>query len=205
MRSAILLTFQTITVGFGALLLGWWLHRRFRRAGVAGALAFVGSQAVRPLLIGLTIAAGPFFAGIDPETAFWSNFAILTTTSGPFEETARYVVLRYVARHVRRWRDGVMFGAGHGGTDAILIFGFGLFSSLTLPLTGDALIAQLQLTAPDQVSALPAQIGAVGSIQRYADIRQTERALTLLSALSVYVIVRARGGDGTPVAAEEAR
>jgi uncharacterized membrane protein YhfC len=264
MRSAILLTGQTLMVVLGVLLLGWWLHwQRAARPSTWGwgALAFVASQAVRlPLLIGITIAAGPYFTDLDPEIAFWINFAILTTTSGLFEETARYVVLRYAARDARRWRDGVMFGAGHGGIEAILIFGFGLFSSLTLLLTGDALVAQLQATAPDQVGALQAQIDTVRNLEpwtlllgiwervlaitlhialsllvlrtvrdrhwiwwlvaavwhaafngtallvvRYAGIWQAEAALTLLSALSVYVIVRTRRDDGTPVADEGAR
>lgn len=195
MRSAILLTTQTLMVVASALLLGWWLHRRLaarRSTWLWGAVAFVTSQAVRLLLlIGATFAARPYFGGINQATAFWINFTVLTITSGLFEETARYIVLRYGARDARRWRDGVMFGAGHGGIEAILIFGFGLVSALTLLLTGDALIAQLQATAPAQVPVLQAQIDAVRSIQPWTlllGMWERVLAITLHIALSLLVL-----------------
>jgi len=193
MRSAILLTTQTPMAN--ALLLGWWLHRRLaarRSTWFWGVVAFVTSQAVRLLLlIGATFAARPYFGGINQATAFWINFTVLTITSGLFEETARYIVLRYGARDARRWRDSVMFGAGHGGIEAILIFGFGLVSALTLLLTGDALIAQLQATAPAQVPVLQAQIDAVRSIQPWTlllGMWERVLAITLHIALSLLVL-----------------
>lgn len=53
------------------------------------------------------------------QTAFWAIFGGLS--AGVFEEGARYLVLRFWARQARSWRSGVLFGAGHGGAEAILL------------------------------------------------------------------------------------
>ena len=54
--------------------------------------------------------------------------------------------------------QAVMFGAGHGGIEAILIFGFALINAAVLLSNGDALVAQMQTTAPAQADALRTQI-----------------------------------------------
>lgn len=45
----------------------------------------------------------------------------LGLSAGIFEELARYLTLRWWRRDLRSWAQGLMFGAGHGGTEAILL------------------------------------------------------------------------------------
>ncbi|CAM4172204.1 YhfC family intramembrane metalloprotease [Lederbergia lenta] len=43
--------------------------------------------------------------------------------AGIFEETGRFIIMKYVLKHFRRWRDGLAFGIGHGGMEAIILVG----------------------------------------------------------------------------------
>ena len=45
---------------------------------------------------------------------------LLGLSAGVFEETARLLMLLGPLRQARSWREGLMFGAGHGGVEAIL-------------------------------------------------------------------------------------
>lgn len=109
------------------LALFWWAPRRLGTARALigwGALTFMLSQAVRwPLLFGLTWL---FRNGVlpTPPSAWLPVFdiGVLCLTAGLFEETARYLGYRTYARNARTWANGVAFGLGHGGCEAI-IFG----------------------------------------------------------------------------------
>ncbi len=99
-----------------------------RRLGVrgalfgAGALTFVASQVVHiPLNIGI---GWVFQQGLLPPPPEWRmafNLVVLGLTSGLSEETARYIAFRRFLPKVATWREGMMFGAGHGGIEAILL------------------------------------------------------------------------------------
>ena len=45
----------------------------------------------------------------------------LGLSAGVFEETARYLTYRFWAKDARSWSRGLMLGAGHGGSEAILV------------------------------------------------------------------------------------
>jgi uncharacterized membrane protein YhfC len=43
--------------------------------------------------------------------------------AGVFEETGRFVMMKYALKKHREWRDGLSFGLGHGGIEALVIVG----------------------------------------------------------------------------------
>ncbi len=49
-----------------------------------------------------------------------------------FEEVGRYVAMRWVLLKERSWSDGISYGLGHGGMEALLIGVLGSVSSITL-------------------------------------------------------------------------
>lgn len=122
--------FLMIGLGLG---LGFLLHHRFGLPwGLygAGALTFILSQ-VGHIPFNLWVL-NPFLARVAPQAGpnsgdllLWG--ALLGLSAGVFEETARYLVLRFWQKDVRTWRLSVMFGAGHGGIEAVLV---GLFAFL---------------------------------------------------------------------------
>ena len=109
-------------LGIGILLrhkfgLSWGLY------GI-GAVTFILSQVghipfntwvLNPLLTKLFPQADPGSMGL----AWWSLF--LGLSAGIFEETARYLVMRFWRKDIRNWEKSMMFGAGHGGVEAIII------------------------------------------------------------------------------------
>jgi uncharacterized membrane protein YhfC len=189
-----LLVVQLITVLAGPILLALWIRRRYGASWSSlgwGALTFPLSQMVRlPLLAGAAALLNPVASGWDAETLFWFNFIILTLTSGLFEEGARYIVLRWLGRSVRTWRDGVMYGAGHGGIEAILIVGATAVSNLVLLATADIILAQLQQMPAEQAAAVRAQIGVIRALT-WLPIALSiwERALAIILHIGLSLLV----------------
>jgi len=191
-----LLVVQLIVVLVGPLLLALWVRRGFGAAWSSlgwGALTFPLSQLLRiPLLLGTAALVNPYAKEWDADRLFWINFVVLTLTSGLFEEGARYLILRWAAKGVRDWKEGLMYGAGHGGIEAILIVGGAVISSIVLLFTGDTLLAQMQQTSPEQAAALQTQIEAVRTMAWWMPILGIwERviAITLHIGLSLLVLL----------------
>ena len=107
--------FLMIGLGLG---LGFFLHHRFGLPwGLygAGALTFVLSQVahipfnlavLNPWLEKVAPSPGPNSGGL----ALWG--LMLGLSASIFEETARYLVLRFWRKDVQSWRLSLMFGAG---------------------------------------------------------------------------------------------
>lgn len=202
MSPPFLFILQALAIFAGVIALAIVLRRRLPalwRAWVWGALAFVASQAVRmPLLIGLTLISQALRWDFGEEGNFWSNAIILSLTAGLFEETARYLVLRFLAKDVRGWQNAVMFGAGHGGIEAILLVGIGAgVTNAYLLLNADALLAQVRAFSPDQVGALEAQLAALRNVSAgviAASLIERAFAIMLHIGLSVMVMRAVEGG-----------
>ncbi|MDQ0150912.1 YhfC family intramembrane metalloprotease [Eubacterium multiforme] len=54
----------------------------------------------------------------------------LGITAGVFEEGGRYLGFKIALKNNRRWIDGIAFGFGHGGIEAILIVGLSSIKNL---------------------------------------------------------------------------
>jgi uncharacterized membrane protein YhfC len=89
---------------------------------LAGGLTFIASQVLHiPLVLGLN--------SILKGASLLVNAIILGLLAGIFEETARYLLFKFILKNSRSWKEGMLIGLGHGGTEAILI---GIFAALTL-------------------------------------------------------------------------
>ena len=133
------------------LVLGFFLSRRFKldlRLFGIGALTFIGSQVfhipfnqwlLNPFMERLNLQPQP--GNLD--LAIASLF--LGLSAGVFEETARYIVYRRWLRRERSWEEGLMFGAGHGGIEAII---FGL-----LAMWGFLQVVAFQNLSPEALAA----------------------------------------------------
>lgn len=194
MSPVAILAGQFILVLVGVVL-AWEIGRRRLPAAWStigwGALAFPLSQLARfALLIPLTFALNPVSGGVDPAVIAGVNAAILVLTSGLFEETARWVVLRFWATRARRWPDGVAFGLGHGGIEAILLLGASAISGIALLATADTALETVRSTAPDQAGALEAQIATLqGFTVGLASLGVYERILAIILHVACSVIV----------------
>jgi len=145
----------------GAPIALWlWLARQWKlgwKLVLWGALMFAASQLLRmPLLFGLTELFRHGALPQPPEWAgLWFNLVVLCLTAGLFEETARWAGYRWLVKEARTWRQAIVYGAGHGGIEAILLglavaVAFAQFvalqnvelSALPVPAEQQALLAQ---------------------------------------------------------------
>ncbi len=140
-----------VLVPFGGLI---WLGSRrsagearypgVARAFAAGMLAFAGSQVLTRI---------PLMAWLSTQSAPWAQWLVsapvASFSAGLFEETGRLLVMLWLLRRFHRWIDGVSFGLGHGGLEAILLIGLTQLSNLGLAL----MINSGQTAALDQLPA----------------------------------------------------
>lgn len=126
-----------------------------------GALTFIVSQLLRlPLLS----AANTMMLDVNPTTLAVVSIALALITSGVFEEVSRWLMLTFVAKRDRTRSDGLMFGAGHAGSEAILVFVFAAVSGLFVLSGGDALVEQAQAVSPAQAGAVAAQLESLRTL-----------------------------------------
>jgi uncharacterized membrane protein YhfC len=183
------MTMLFLPVGLG-MFLAERLGTSWRLFGI-GALTFIGSQAVHiPLLFALT---GAFKRQLlptpPPGWALASNAVLLGLAAGLCEELARFLVYRRWLVSARSWRDALMFGAGHGGAEAII---FGILAGLTfvkMLSLRSADLGHLPVTAA-QLLALRAQVAAYWSAPWYDSLLGAiERASALCLQISFTVMV----------------
>jgi uncharacterized membrane protein YhfC len=173
--------------------LALYLNRRWNLGGRIwwiGAATFLLSQ----------VAHIPFNWGIgrilnqsdmvawDPQIQLIFNAVFLGLSAGIFEEGARYLVLRWWAKEARSWRKGILFGAGHGGAEAIIlgvlvIYGFLQFAALRN--------ADLAKTFPtSQLDLAQRQVEAYWSATWYASLLGAiERFFTIPCQIAMAVMV----------------
>ncbi|GAB6549170.1 MULTISPECIES: YhfC family intramembrane metalloprotease [Bacillus] len=121
----------TTMISFGlplvALLYAFWKKRYIPY--MLGVLAFVVSQILIriPILnyVNGTSTNFQMFSVMQPVLFV----LLLSLSAGIFEEVARFIAMHYFMKQ-RDWQSGFLFGAGHGGIEAVLIVGIPVISLL---------------------------------------------------------------------------
>src|SRR5512142_2887188 len=103
-----------------------WIYftRRFSlswKLVLAGGLTFVASQIPH---IPLVRVMGPLLKALP----LLASAIILGLLAGIFEETARYILFKWILKKARSWKEGILVGLGHGGTEALIL---GVLAALT--------------------------------------------------------------------------
>jgi uncharacterized membrane protein YhfC len=173
--------------------LGIYLTRRWKIGGRIwwiGAATFIMSQVGH---IPFNWAIGRLLNQSDmvswnPTIQLLFNAIFLGLSAGIFEEGTRYLVLRWWAQDARSWRNGVLFGAGHGGAEAIILGGlvlYGFFQMVALRT------ADLARTIPSsQLDLVQGQITAYWSATWYFSLfGALERIFTIPCQIVMAVMV----------------
>lgn len=184
--SSILTIFFAIGLGFyltWKFKLGWNLYW-------IGAAIFVLSQVFHiPFNLGLTYL---FRMGLlpSPPASFQPifNAIVLGLSAGIFEEIARYAGYRWWAKDARSWSKGLLYGAGHGGIEAILVAALVIYTFLQMyALQGQDLTT---IVPAEHVELALAQINAYWSSTWYDSLLSTlERLLTIPVQICLSIIV----------------
>ncbi len=176
------------------LSLGVFLAKRFRaswRIFMIGAITFVASQifhlpfngwVLSPLVVRLGLMETR--SGL-PLLMFALVFGL---SAGVFEEVARYVVYRYWLRDVRSWRGALMFGAGHGGVEAILLGGLAAYALLQAIAYRGADLSSI--VTPEQLGQAEAELNVYWSLPwQLVLLGALERLFAICFHLSASVLV----------------
>ncbi len=161
----------------------WWI----------GATTFVLSQMGHiPFNSGMTLLLNR--TGIvywPPLAQSIFNAVFLGLSAGVFEEGARYLVLRFWAKDARTWRRGVLFGAGHGGAEAVILGLLVFFGFIQLFVLRNATPEQLsQLVGSGNVELAQAQLAAAWSAPWYATLLGAlERLFTIPIQIAMALLV----------------
>ena len=164
-----------------------YLTRKFKLSWkllLAGGLTFIASQIPH---VPLTLALTPLFQSWGP-IAYAMTLGLL---AGAFEETARYILFRFILKRSCTWNEGILVGLGHGGTEAIILgilvaVAFAnmlIYRHLDLSTISSIPASQLEL-AKQQVAAYwsaPVYMALLGMVERVF-------AICLHLALSVMVL-----------------
>src|SRR5436305_3035347 len=104
-----------------AAFLARQLHVRWGLFWV-GAVTFIASQVVH-IPFNALLGRLRLIPSTQP-TAGWPLIELAVVaglSAGLCEELARFLVLRFWLKRDRSWRSALMFGAGHGGVEAVIV------------------------------------------------------------------------------------
>ncbi|MCL4267008.1 MAG: YhfC family intramembrane metalloprotease [Anaerolineae bacterium] len=116
--------------------LGWFIANRLRmswRFFVVGMGGFVLSQVLHIPFNWLVLQQWALLPG---DTAVTRNLLLLALflglSAGVFEEVTRWAIYRVGIKDARTWGKGLMYGAGWGGVEAMLLGAIGLLNFVIL-------------------------------------------------------------------------
>lgn len=98
------------------------------KAALVGAAAFIISQIVLRIPLLKFLSSQMWY--VELSTNIWFSALFLGLTAGLFEETARFIGLKYLLKDKLQWKNGIAFGLGHGGIEAIIIVGLTLINDI---------------------------------------------------------------------------
>jgi len=171
------------------ILLGIFLARKFHlswRLFLFGGFAFILSQIFH---LPLNALLAHFVPGLGAEGVVWLQALIFGFTAAITEELARYSILRNNLKEARSWKSALMYGAGHGGFEAMIL---GVLAGLTvvnmIALHNNP--GLLDSVPADKLALLQKQLVTFWSTPWYlALMGAVERVSTLIIQISLAVIV----------------
>lgn len=169
-------------------IIAWiYFSRNFRlswKLVLAGGLTFIASQILH---IPLVAAFGSFFA----KSTLLVNAVVLGLLAGIFEETARYILYKFILKNSRTWKEGILVGLGHGGTEALILGVLTATAFATMIAYRSIDLSTVPSIPADQVELATQQVAAYWSTPPYLAIMGfVERifAMCLHVGLSVMVL-----------------
>lgn len=186
------------------VVLAFYLTRRFKlpwKLVLAGALTFIASQVLHiPVVYGLTalLNNGGLFTVPEAWTAVF-NAILLGLLAGIFEESARWILFKFILKNVKTWAEGVLVGVGHGGVEAILVGVLGLVTVISMIAMRNGDLSAFGIPA-DQMELAKQQVADFWSAPVYmAFLGLIERVFAVSLHLSLSVMVLYSLVYGKPV------
>lgn len=163
------------------------------KAILTGAAVFIFSQILIRLPLLNVLGTQPWFQGLLANI-FFSAVIVGGLTAGLFEEIGRYLGFRFFLKNELSWKNGIAYGIGHGGIEAILLVGTTYINNIVTSLminngTFDRVIAPrldgelASLIKTQLIEASPFLFLAGGLERFFAIIIQIALSLVVLYAV----------------------
>ncbi len=175
------------------IVLAFYVTRKFSlpwKLIFAGGLTFIASQILHiPVLYGLTaMFKTGMLPAIPQDWARLFNAILLGLLAGIFEETARWILFKFIFKDAKTWEQGVVVGTGYGGTEALLL------GILALVQVGSMIAmrnADLSTRVPpEQLELAKQQLAAFWSAPLYmAFLGLIERVFAICLQISLTIMV----------------
>ena len=127
----------TVLISIGLpIILAIYMYRKYRakmKAVLVGALMFIIFQGVLRI---------PLMTYIQTK-GFYKDFAgrhmvitmlIIALTAALFETAGRYIGLKFLLKNDLEWKNGIAYGIGHGGIEAVMLVGISYAANLVLSI-----------------------------------------------------------------------
>lgn len=182
------------------LLIATWFARRF---GVgwglfgAGAATFVAAQILHiPFNRFMETRFMPEFDPTVDVGVFVVVALLYGLSAGVFEEVGRYITFRFWRRDARKWSEGLMVGAGHGGLESLIL---GLIVVVNAAVLYGISQGAFGALVPDAALAgVQAEVAALREAPLYGmTLGALERALTIVVHLSLSLMVLRAAARGS--------
>ncbi len=168
------------------ILLWFYFTRKFSlpwKLVMAGALTFVAAQVLH---IPLVAALGSFLQN----SSLVVNAIVLGLLAGIFEETARYILFKFILKNVKSWKEGILVGLGHGGVEALLLGVLAALGFITMIGYRNIDLSTVPSIPTDQLELARQQVEAYWSSPWYiALLGFVERIFAICLHLSFSVMV----------------
>jgi uncharacterized membrane protein YhfC len=168
------------------IIVAIYLSRRFKlswRLFLAGGITFIASQIPHvPLVLALTSTFKS-----------WGIVAyaiVLGLLAGIFEETARYILFKFIRKDNKTWNEGVFIGFGHGGTEAIILGILAALAFVNMLVYRNIDLSTVPSIPADQLELARQQVAAYWSTPFYlALLGLAERIFAMCLHISLSVMV----------------
>ena len=113
-----------------------YLYKKERialKAVGVGALTFILFQITTRIPLLSTLSTQPWFQELMGNL-FFSAVLVGGFSAGLFEEVGRYLAFRFPLRRDLSWKNGVAYGLGHGGIEAIVLVGITYINNIVISL-----------------------------------------------------------------------
>lgn len=175
------------------IVLAFYVTRKFSlpwKLILAGGLTFIASQVLHiPFLRGLTAL---FRSGALPAVpAAWMslfNAILLGLLAGIFEETARWILFKFILKDRKTWEEGIVVGSGYGGTEALILGVITLINVVTM--IGLRNVDLSTRVPPAQLALAQRQVAAFWSAPVYmALLPFVERVFAICMQIALTIMV----------------
>lgn len=115
-------------VPIGLIVYMYRKHRISFKAVLVGAVVFVVFQNLLRIPILNALSTQMWFKVLQMNA--WGHSLFLGITAGLFEEIGRFIGFKYFLKDRLEWKNGIAYGVGHGGIEAIIFMGLVYINNL---------------------------------------------------------------------------